>query len=440
MSAFSHSQTISPHTPHNDLQRYGNPSESSPNIALTRPTSLPPTSPSNVTPTGPMSFPSTAHQNMAPTGPIAPHMAHTEPMSFPQTAHRNIALSRPTSFPITGYSTYPHPLYNTIPSYVPLPHQTNQSYTITNPQGQTFLVKPIPSELTTLQEFAAETEIGERPKNPSKWMSETHLPLKDLPILGTNNSGFFMGQHRAQRVDISEQLKLGVRLLDLAIVQYQDEIYLDQYKHIYDLCCPYITISEALLSIRFFLEKNPNEVLYLHLRCMSEAANKDQDASDPIDCELLEAKFDVIKKFFLDVQDINLEYNAKKLTALKKNIICFANDEPCFHFLRKNGISLHANQLDMTSIINDHNISPLLKQHWTKQKVDASVANPYEKRFSWFVIDAVTADRDAAVLKERWTESNKAGKPVPFHFVSLCKVTQKTWTDFRDLILSKHPQ
>ena len=126
-----------------------------------------------------------------------------------------------------------------------------------------------------------------------------------------------MGQERAQRVDISEQLKLGVRLLDLAIVQYHDEIYLDQYKHIYDLCCPYITISEALLSIKFFLERNPNEVLYLNLRCRSdsEVTDKDQQmgkGSDPIDSELLEAKFDVIKKFFFNVKKINFEYNASE--------------------------------------------------------------------------------------------------------------------------------
>ena len=135
--------------------------------------------------------------------------------------------------------------------------------------------------------------------------------------LGTNNSGFFMGQQRAQCVDISEQLELGVRLLDLAIVQYHDEIYLDQYKHIYDLRCPYITISEALLSIKFFLERYPSEVLYLNLRCRSdtEATHKDQEigeGSDPIDSDLLEAKFDVIKKFFFDVHEINLEYNASE--------------------------------------------------------------------------------------------------------------------------------
>ena len=134
-------------------------------------------------------------------------------------------------------------------------------------------------------------------------------------FLGSNNSGFFMGEHRAQRSNIAQQLKFGVRFLDFAIVQYHDEIYLDQYKHIYDLCCPYISISEALWSIRFFIERNKNEIVFLNLR--SNSTKKAGENSDPIDPVLLEAKFRIIEKFIFQINEIKFSISSSKKYLLK---------------------------------------------------------------------------------------------------------------------------
>ena len=58
--------------------------------------------------------------------------------------------------------------------------------------------------------------------------------------------------------------------------------------------------------------------------------------------------------------------NIEKLTASKKNIICFAKDLPCFSFLLKNRLSLFEHQLSFI-MINEYNISTLLEEHWTQQ-------------------------------------------------------------------------
>ena len=117
-----------------------------------------------------------------------------------------------------------------------------------------------------------------------------------------------MGEKRAQSVDIAEQLKLGIRFLDMAIVQYHDEIYLDQYEHIFDLKCPYISISEALWSIRFFLERNSKEILYLNLR----TAKRVGENSDKIDKDLLEAKFRFIMKFIFNINTVRFNISPGK--------------------------------------------------------------------------------------------------------------------------------
>ena len=107
-----------------------------------------------------------------------------------------------------------------------------------------------------------------------------------------------MGELRSQRLDISEQLKCGVRFLDLALVQYYDEIYLYQFKPMFELQCPYITLSEVLWCVRLFLEENVNEIIFINLRTIE---------SDIIDELLLELKFKVINKFIFDINEINLD-------------------------------------------------------------------------------------------------------------------------------------
>ena len=157
--------------------------------------------------------------------------------------------------------------------------------------------------INTQQSVGYQLSKSEDMPKPINWMSNTPMQLEEIPILGSNNSGFFMGEFRAQRVDIAEQLKVGVRFLDIAIVQYHDEIYLDQYKHIFDLECPYISISEALWSLRFFLEQNRREIIFLNLR--SNSTKKAGENSDTIQPDLLEAKFRFIMKFIFEINTIN---------------------------------------------------------------------------------------------------------------------------------------
>ncbi|KAI6649730.1 hypothetical protein LOD99_6520 [Oopsacas minuta] len=425
--SMEHSENISPH---------GAPPNNIPTSVYPIPPKFPPTLPqsrtneSTYSNLSTSSFMNSRQFSVHPQPPPTPQHAYNLASGQSQTPNTAIISTAqyqqiyyPATIPGKGISENPQTFNPQNPIVL---MQTPQPVSVSQPQANTGMQPPI-------------TYGGkQKPLQAINWMSETHIPLKDLHILGTNNSGFFMGRERTQRVDIAEQLRIGIRLIDLMIVQYSDEIYIDQYEHIYELCCPYITLSETLLNIQLFLKRYPNEVVFISLRCKNpNTANKNmEEEPDKIDAELLEAKFDEIKDFILNIEEINLEMTAKILTtSTKKNIICFASSSPCFQFLLEKKLSLNGYQLEATMIL-DYDITTALEKMWSEQKSITYNPDPYKQAYSWLIIDATTAENDAIVLKEFWEIYNKENALVPFYFFSLCKVTDKTWKDLIELMLS----
>ena len=93
------------------------------------------------------------------------------------------------------------------------------------------------------------------------WMGAltSEVRLNEIVMLGSHDSAAFKGKMQYQDIPISDQLRFGVRLLDLQVASHENDIWLFYGE-------PCVLLGEVLMSIEAFLSKNPTEKVIVVLR------------------------------------------------------------------------------------------------------------------------------------------------------------------------------
>ena len=121
------------------------------------------------------------------------------------------------------------------------------------------------------------TQIRKQYNNSGRytgWMGQLEddsLPLRDLTIPGTHDSGTKHASSafgaRCQNFDIEEQLKDGIRFLDIRLQNNRDMLDLchGNILGIYTSSC-YVSFGQVLVWCRDFLEANPGETILMSVK------------------------------------------------------------------------------------------------------------------------------------------------------------------------------
>ena len=93
------------------------------------------------------------------------------------------------------------------------------------------------------------------------WMGAltSQVTLKEMVLLGSHDSAAFKGKLQSQDIPISEQLRYGVRLLDLQVATHENDIWL-----FYGEACA--LLGDILMEIQAFVTKNPSEKIIVVMR------------------------------------------------------------------------------------------------------------------------------------------------------------------------------
>lgn len=98
------------------------------------------------------------------------------------------------------------------------------------------------------------------------WMSDIpdDTPVTALSIPGTHNSGCVggvFGLAETQDLDLSDQLKAGIRFLDIRLAQYEDNLFVH-----HDVVCMDKSYATVLAICSCFLEKYPTETILMSVK------------------------------------------------------------------------------------------------------------------------------------------------------------------------------
>ena len=93
------------------------------------------------------------------------------------------------------------------------------------------------------------------------WMGAltSEVALNEVVMLGSHDSAAFKGKHQYQDIPISDQLRFGVRLLDLQVASHGSDIWLFYGE-------PCVLLGEVLMEIETFITKNPTEKIIVVMR------------------------------------------------------------------------------------------------------------------------------------------------------------------------------
>ncbi len=212
----------------------------------------------------------------------------TPPLTTPQvtvpttTAHgtaKPFATSQTTVPPVTATQS----MTTTKPITTPQPVTTTKPITTAKPITTT---KPVPTTkpITTTVPVTTEKPVTTAPVTytPENFMIAIpdSTPLSSLVLPGTHDSGathdmIVSGTAKCQSLSIADQLKAGVRYLDIrlrrqngSLAVYHGEV--DQK----------LTFDSVLEAVYAFLEQNPSETLIMCIKEEADATGTDNDAFD----------------------------------------------------------------------------------------------------------------------------------------------------------------